>query len=213
MEYKFQVLVVDDDPQIKNNFNAYKKYLIKNHDLDVNFTVINNESEFNLNIPYDILMVDYNLKHGFFNSAKQMGNEFIEEFRKKNRVSKIIFYSSEFEYNNETKKYKFPLPDREIFELINDLKVDKISSKSNFEMMVEVIKDCCEDLDIISLILSRTLSEYEANDISVNYTNKKGEDIEVSTLLKDILFDNEQGKEFKKRVIETVLSVLFKYKY
>jgi hypothetical protein len=213
VDYKFQILVVDDDPQIKHNFNSYKKFLIKKHGLDVDFTVINNESEHNQNIPYDILMVDFNLRHGFFNSSKQLGNEFIEMFRERNRVSKVIFYSSEFEYNNETKKYKFPLVDKEIFEVINKLQVDKIASKSNFEMMIQVIKECCEDLDVISLILSKTLREYKANDISVNYTNIEGKDIELSSLFEDILFDNEQGKEFKKRVIETVLTVLFKYKY
>jgi hypothetical protein len=213
MEYKFQVLVVDDDLQIKHNFISYEKILMKKYNLMVEFTVINNEKEYMEGVPYDILMVDYNLKHGFFNSKKQLGNEFIEMFRKKNKVSKVIFYSSEFEYSIDTKKFNFPLADKEIFELINKLQIDKVAAKSNFDMMIQVIKECCEELDIITLLLSRTLKNYETNDISVNYTNIEGKDIEISSLLTDVLNDNAEGKEFKKRVIDTVLSMLFKYKY
>lgn len=213
MSYVFKALVIDDQVQIAGIFETYKKVLKKIHNLDIDFTIVNNEADYNSDEPYDILMVDYNLKHGFYNSDKQLGNEFIEVFRKKNNVSKVIFYSSEFEYNTEKRKYKFPFADKDIFDLINVLGVDKVTAKHNFDMNIEVIKDTCEQMDILPLILSRTLAEYKKNDIQVSYTNNNGEEIEVSTLFKDLLNDNEHGKQFRKEIIETVLTVLFKYKY
>ncbi|GGH11319.1 hypothetical protein [Paenibacillus segetis] len=213
MSYTFNILVIDDQIQIHGIFETYKKYLKKKYDLDVEFTIVNNEDEYDEEEPYDILMVDYNLRHGFYNSDKQLGNEFIEEFRQKNNVSKVIFYSSEFEYDPLKRKYKFPFANKDLFDLINILGVDKVTAKNNFEMTIQVIKEACEQMDILPLILSRTLAEYKKNNIEVSYTNINGEDINVSTLFKDLLNDNEQGKQFRKEIIETVLSVLFKYKY
>ncbi|PCN43182.1 hypothetical protein B9C88_17175 [Brevibacillus laterosporus] len=213
MSYNFKALVIDDLPQQASTFETYKKYLKRKENIDIEFKVIHNESQYDENEPYDILLVDYNLRHGFFNCEKQLGNEFIESFRKKNKICKVIFYSSEFYYSPNNKKYKIPLADKDLFDLINDLQVDKIASKDNFNMMIQVIKECCMQLDILPLLLSRTLSEYKKKDITVSYTNLQGEEIDLSTLLDDIVHDNEQGKQFRKQIMDTILTVLFNYKY
>lgn len=213
MEYKFKALVIDDIPQIAESFKIYKQYLKVRRNIEIDFKVISNEEEYDDNETFDILLVDYNLKHGFFTSDKALGNEFIEQFREKNKISKVIFYSSEFEYNKETKRYKLPLAVKEIFDLINILKVDKIVAKDNFDMMLDVIEQCCNELDVIPLILSRTIVEYERQDIDISYTNLNGQDVKISSLLSDIIEDNEQGKAFKEQLVQTVMTVLLNYKY
>ncbi|MBP2002389.1 hypothetical protein J2Z69_003462 [Paenibacillus shirakamiensis] len=213
MSYKYKILVVDDESLIAANFEKFSKDLKKKSNLDVGFTIIQNENQYDINEPYDILMVDYNLRKGFFNSSKQLGSEFIETFRSRNQISKIIFYSSEFEYHPVLRKYKFPFSTKEVFELINIWQVDKIASKNNYEMMVEVIADCCKQMDLLPMVLSKTLNEYRKNDIGLAYTNTKGEDIEVTDLFNDLLNDSEEGKHFREQVIKTVLSVLLNYKY
>lgn len=213
MSYKYKVLVVDDEGLISAIFDKYSKDLKRRSGLDVQFSIIQNETQYNINEPFDILMVDYNLKKGFFNSSKQLGTEFIQMFREKNRISKVIFYSSEFEYHPVTRKYKFPFSTKEVFDLINVWQVDKIASKNNYEMMIEVIEDCCKQIDLLPIILSKILSEYRENEISLAYTNIKGEDIDITSLLNDLLIDTEEGKYFREQIIKTVLTVLFKYKY
>lgn len=213
MAYKFKALVVDDMPQMVKSFDIYQKYLKVKKNIDIDFKAIHSEEDYDENEAFDILLVDYNLKHGFFNNDKTLGNQFIESFRKKNKISKIIFYSSEFEYDVDAKRYKFNFPAKEIFNLINDLQVDKIAAKDNFNMMLEVIAECCEELDIVPLILSRTLSQYKEKDISVTYTDLEGEEIEVASLLEDIIKDSKRGRAFKEQLVETVMTVLFNYKY
>jgi hypothetical protein len=213
MSYQYKVLVVDDESLIVASFEKFSKDLKKKSDLDVTFTIIQNESEYDSNEPFDILMVDYNLRKGFFNSSKQLGNEFIEMFRKRNQVSKIIFYSSEFEYHNGLKKYKMPFNTKEIFELINEWRVDKIASKNNYDMMVRVIEECCNQIDLLPMVLSKTLNQYRKNDINIGYTNLDGEDMDVSTLFNELLNDSQEGRHFREQVIKTVLTVLLNYRY
>lgn len=209
--YKYRALVIDDEVQIDQNCTIYKKYLKLNYNIDIDFDVINRENEYNENKPYDILLVDYDLKKGFCSDNKFMGDLFIKKFRENNKISKVIFYSSAFRY--DTKKYDFPFSDKDTFDLINNLQIDRIADKNNFYMMIEVIKSCCEKIDVLPVLLSRLISEYGEEDIKITYTNKDGTDIPLSEILNDILQDNDQGKKFREQIIDTVLSVILKFHY
>jgi len=210
MEYVYKVLVIDDEVQIKAACNSYRKYLNQSN-IDIQFDIINNEANYNEKEPYDILMVDYDLKKGY--SDKIMGDKFIKKFRQKNRISKVIFYSSSFEFDEDNKKYKFPFSPKQCFELINIMQIDRIAYRNNFNMMVDVIKSCCEQLDILPIVLSRVLDDYKKEDIGVSYTNLKGEEINATVLVEDIMNDTLEGKYFREKLTNTVLSVLLNYKY
>lgn len=211
MDYYFKALVIDDEVQMKDTLDIYKQYLSTKHNVNVDFELINNESQFNIKKPYDLLLVDYDLKKGF-SKTTQLGDEFIHEFRKINKVSRIIFYSSSFIYNQRN-KYELPLATKEIFNLINNLKINKIADKNNFDLMIDVIKDCCDDMDILPLMLSKFVSEYKKMDITMSYTNSKGEDMEVQDLISDLLNDSLEGRHFRKQLTETMINTLLKFRY
>jgi len=211
--YIYNILVIDDEKQIKDTCAIYKKYLKSKFDLEVKFDVINSEAEYNESVPYDVLLVDYDLKKGFSLNDKLMGDEFIKKFRENNKISKVIFYSSAFKYRPNEPNYDFPFEKREAFDLINNLQIDRIADKNNFEMMLEVIKSCCERVDVLPILLSKIVEEYEKEEIKVSYTNIQGQEVLLSELLIDIINDNEQGKAFRKNIIDTVLSVILNFKY
>lgn len=211
--YNYNILVIDDEKQMIATCEVYRKMLIKKHNLLVNFDVINSESDYKAKVPYDILLVDYDLKKGFSLDNKLMGDEFIKRFREHNKISKVIFFSSSFKYDEEKEKYDFPFKPKEAFNLINDLQIDRIADKNNFFMMIDVIRSCCERVDVLPVLLSKLLEEYKEEDIEVTYTKTNGEEILLTNLLDDVINDNEQGKIFRKEIIDTVLSVILNFKY
>ncbi|QZY56486.1 hypothetical protein [Crassaminicella profunda] len=213
MSYKYRALVIDDEIQIKSVCDTYAQYLKELHDIDIKFDIANNESEYDETKPYDILLVDYNLKKSFNFANKNTGDGFIEKFRTKNRVSKVIFYSSSFVYNQDKGKYTFPFEGKEAFDLINKLQIDRIVPKDNFDMMIEVIESCCKQMDILPLTLTKLLKEYRSEDIHINYTNKAGEEIEITDLINELLNDTEEGRNFRERILKTVFSVLLNVNY
>ncbi|WP_242396702.1 hypothetical protein [Clostridium butyricum] len=211
MKYKFKALVIDDEVQIKVLCETYKKKLRIDYDIDIEFEVINDECNYDDSKLYDILLVDYDLKKGY--SKNLMGDDIIRKFREKNSVSKIVFYSSSFIYDLEERTYQLPLSHKDIFELINDYGVDYIAYKNNFEMMIDVIKKCCDKSDILSQLLLKLLEEYSKEEIEITYNNVHGNEIEITSLRDDLLRDTYEGKNFRKQVIETILSTLLNYKY
>lgn len=210
MEYNFKALVIDDEVQILSAFNAYERYLEKDG-IHIDFDVINNEKNYDEKKPYDILLVDYDLKKGY--SQKVMGDDFIQKFRKTNRISKVIFYSSSFSYDDVEKKYSLPFSTKQIFSLVNELKVDRIAYKNNFNMMVDVIKSCCEEIDILPVLLTKMVSKYKDADIKVRYTNSEGEEINVTELIDELLNDSKEGRIFREKITDTIMSVLFNFEY
>lgn len=207
--YTYKVLVIDDETLIESLCEKYKKTL-KKKGLEIEFSIIRDEQGYNPEIPYDLLMVDYNLKHGF---STQLGNQFISMFRVHNKMSQVIFYSSEFEFKEMERKYKVPLKAKTIFELINELKINKIADKNNYNMMINVIEDCCKSMDPIPSILSRMMDEYNREGIDITYINSKGDELGADSVAKNILVDNEEGKKFKEDIIKTIFSVMLNYKY
>ncbi|MDF2606233.1 MAG: hypothetical protein K0S34_423 [Bacillales bacterium] len=214
MNYIYKILVADDEPQMNATVNVYKKLLKHRYNLDVEFKVINTEAEYDETESFDILMVDYNLARGFYDhSEKVLGDEFIKKFRSKNSISLVIFYSSEFEYNEKDGHYVFPYAKKEIYELINDLRVDKISSRNNSDMMINVIKQCCEELDVFALIISKQVQKYLDNDIEATFTLNDGSEISLLNLLHELKIDSDKGRDFRKSVLETVFTTILNIKY
>ncbi|GAA0759024.1 hypothetical protein [Clostridium sartagoforme] len=211
MKYKYNALVIDDEVQIKILCNTYKKKLKVDYNIDIEFDVINNESDYDSNKIYDILLIDYDLKKGY--SENVMGDDIIRKFRMKNSVSKIVFYSSSFIYDTDNRNYDLQLPHKDIFELINNYGVNYIAYKNNFPMMIDVIKKCCENIDVLSQLLIKLTSEYKEEGIEITYNNLQGNEVMVESLIDDLLKDTDEGKNFRKQVTETILSTLLNYKY
>ncbi|EAD4658370.1 response regulator, partial [Listeria monocytogenes] len=210
------ILVIDDEIDIKSNYAVYKQY-IKKEEIDTEFTFVSSTKELDKvqKDTFDILMVDYNLQNSFFSETKPniAGTDFIKSFREENRISKIIFYSSEFEYSNSEKKYHLNLKDKEIFDLINLYKIDSIVSKNNFDMVVHSIIDNIRDLDPIAKLLINTRDKYDQRDSQLYYTTSDGEEMNIEQLLQEYQADSKRGKEFKEQLLSTIVTLLLEYRY
>ncbi|EAC2977785.1 hypothetical protein EIP30_15220, partial [Listeria monocytogenes] len=184
---------------------------------DTEFTFVSSTKELDKvqKDTFDILMVDYNLQNSFFSETKPniAGTDFIKSFREENRISKIIFYSSEFEYSNSEKKYHLNLKDKEIFDLINLYKIDSIVSKNNFDMVVHSIIDNIRDLDPIAKLLINTRDKYDQRDSQLYYTTSDGEEMNIEQLLQEYQADSKRGKEFKEQLLSTIVTLLLEYRY
>ncbi|MCP7492294.1 hypothetical protein JKR74_00005, partial [Listeria monocytogenes] len=197
-------------------YAVYKQY-IKKEEIDTEFTFVSSTKELDKvqKDTFDILMVDYNLQNSFFSETKPniAGTDFIKSFREENRISKIIFYSSEFEYSNSEKKYHLNLKDKEIFDLINLYKIDSIVSKNNFDMVVHSIIDNIRDLDPIAKLLINTRDKYDQRDSQLYYTTSDGEEMNIEQLLQEYQADSKRGKEFKEQLLSTIVTLLLEYRY
>ncbi|ELU8226120.1 hypothetical protein SD234_001412 [Listeria monocytogenes] len=216
MSYSYKILVIDDEIDIRSNYAVYKQY-IKKEEIDTEFTFVSSTKELDKvqKDTFDILMVDYNLQNSFFSEIKPniAGTDFIKSFREENRISKIIFYSSEFEYSNSEKKYHLNLKDKEIFDLINLYKIDSIVSKNNFDMVVHSIIDNIRDLDPIAKLLINTRDKYDQRDSQLYYTTSDGEEMNIEQLLQEYQADSKRGKEFKEQLLSTIVTLLLEYRY
>ncbi|EJY9228846.1 hypothetical protein OHR11_000093 [Listeria monocytogenes] len=216
MSYSYKILVIDDEIDIQSNYAVYKQY-IKKEEIDTEFTFVSSTKELDKvqKDTFDILMVDYNLQNSFFSETKPniAGTDFIKSFREENRISKIIFYSSEFEYSNSEKKYHLNLKDKEIFDLINLYKIDSIVSKNNFDMVVHSIIDNIRDLDPIAKLLINTRDKYDQRDSQLYYTTSDGEEMNIEQLLQEYQADSKRGKEFKEQLLSTIVTLLLEYRY
>ncbi|AVU88730.1 response regulator [Listeria monocytogenes] len=216
LSYSYKILVIDDEIDIKSNYAVYKQY-IKKEEIDTEFTFVSSTKELDKvqKDTFDILMVDYNLQNSFFSETKPniAGTDFIKSFREENRISKIIFYSSEFEYSNSEKKYHLNLKDKEIFDLINLYKIDSIVSKNNFDMVVHSIIDNIRDLDPIAKLLINTRDKYDQRDSQLYYTTSDGEEMNIEQLLQEYQADSKRGKEFKEQLLSTIVTLLLEYRY
>lgn len=216
MSYSYKILVIDDEIDIRTNYAVYKQY-IKKEEIDTEFTFVSSTKELDKvqKDTFDILMVDYNLQNSFFSEIKPniAGTDFIKSFREENRISKIIFYSSEFEYSDSEKRYHLNLKDKDIFDLINSYKIDSIVSKNNFDMVVNSIIDNIRDLDPIAKLLINTRDKYDQRDSQLYYTTSDGEEMNIEQLLQEYQADSKRGKEFKEQLLSTIVTLLLEYRY
>lgn len=216
MEDIFKILVIDDERQIENNFLLYEK-LIEKKGINSKFFLVSNENEYDSlkDETFDVLMVDYNLRHGFFQSAdKTVGTDFIRDFREVNMIDKIVFYSTDFKFQNRSASIeaRLNITDEEYFRLINDYRIDGIVPKNNIDLIVDIIEKCVKDIDPIIRFLKETRSKYEKNGDYL-YFESEGKEYTISEILKEYQLNSEVGKKFGVELLETISTVLLNYKY
>lgn len=216
MENIFKILVIDDEEQIKNNFQLYEK-LLERREIKSEFHLISNEKQYDSHKGeiFDVLMVDYNLRNGFFQSAgKAVGTDFIHQFRETNMISKIIFYSTGFRFQNKKPKIeaKLNITDEEYFTLVNDYKIDGIVPKDNSALIVDIIEKCVKNIDPIIRFLKETQLKYEKEG-DLLYFESEGIEYTVSEILSEYQLNSEVGKRFELELLETVSTLLLNYKF
>lgn len=214
IEYK--VLVIDDHKEIESSFPLYSMEL-KDRSLNVKFDIVSTIGDFEgkKGEQFDILMVDYNLRNGFFEDERMsMGTDFINDFRKNNMINKIIFYSTEFRYNvlARTQDIQLNISPKEYYDLINNYKIDAIVPKDNTDMLVDRIEDCIKNLDPISKFLMSTMDRF-SEDKDLLYYEVDGVDYTITQVLEEYQKDTDVGKKFGESLLETVATMLLDYRY
>lgn len=213
---KYKILVIDDHPEIRHSFPLYELKL-RDKGFESEFHIVSSIVEFEKLTKefFDILMVDYNLRNGFFSDGKKSeGTDFIADFRKNNMINKIIFYSTDFKYNSNglNQETQLEIPKKEYYDLINKYRIDAIVPKDNTEMIVEMIKNCIQNLDPIIKFLRNTRDKFEKNGDSLYYTVGETE-YTISQLLEEYQKDTKIGKKFGEELLETVSTLLLDYRY
>lgn len=206
----YKILVVDDEKDIQDLFDPLKDIFIDDDDLSVCFEYMNDISNFEITEPYDIIMFDskfLNTKHSFEYSQEQkiIGFNLIKNFRKINKRTKIIFYSSHFDISEPD---QIPYGPKDFFKIINELNIFRIVNKNSSLEVYNAIKDAIEDLDIIMIMLEKMAREYEGLDIQYEIN---GENISMRKLIYDFKMGGIISERFRKEVMDIVLSYMSKF--
>ena len=213
---KYKILVIDDHPEIRHSFPLYELKL-REKGFESEFYIVSSIVEFEELTKefFDILMVDYNLRNGFFtDETKSEGTDFIADFRRKNMINKIIFYSTDFKYEINSLKtdVKLEIPMKEYYDLINKYRIDGVVPKDNTEMIINIIEDCIRRLDPIVKFLRDTSEKYEEKG-DLLYYDVGDREYTITQLLEEYQKDTEIGRKFGTDLLETVSTLLLDYRY
>lgn len=213
---KYKILVIDDHPEIRHSFPLYELKL-REKGFESEFHIVSSIVEFEELTKefFDILMVDYNLRNGFFtDETKSEGTDFIADFRRKNMINKIIFYSTDFKYEINSLKtdVKLEIPMKEYYDLINKYRIDGVVPKDNTEMIINIIEDCIRRLDPIVKFLRDTSEKYEEKG-DLLYYDVGDREYTITQLLEEYQKDTEIGRKFGTDLLETVSTLLLDYRY
>lgn len=202
---KFKILVVDDELEAKTVFKRVETLVRRKVDMefDVLFDFASNAREYDPSVEYDMLIIDYKLRGKFGDISD--GNEFIRMFRKKNRISKVIFISTAFRYRNEPKDCRIALKAKDIYDLINIDHIDGLVDKNNLEMLSDSIIDNLRNIDILSDALNSYISMYDEIDLVV--TGITESELTLQELMTNIRQDTELGKVYKKQLLEILITM------
>lgn len=203
-DYKYKALVIDDESNIKQIIDSCNKILKKQYDINIDFHIVNKESDYKENLIYDILLVDYSLDSGFSNTK---GDYYIKKVREKNKFCRIIFYSTQFSYSKS--KIGISLKPELIYKIINDYDINSIVDKSNTRQLVEELKKNCDQIDYLPIALSRIYDEYSKEGLSFEYSID-GNLISSDEMRNNVLLDNEIGKKFRVQLFESFIQKYIK---
>ncbi|NOL31116.1 hypothetical protein [Bacillus altitudinis] len=209
-ETEYNILVVDDEKNINDLFDPLKDILYEEDELLVRFEYMNDISNFKIKKPFDVVMFDskfLNTKHDYeYNQEhKTIGFNLIESFRKSNKKTKIIFYSSHFDISEPD---QIPYGAKDFFRIINDLNIYKMVNKNKTKEIYNAIKDAIDDLDIIMIMLEKMSKDYEGLDIEYEINE---ENIPMQKLINDFKMGGKISEKFRKEVMDIVLSYMSKF--
>lgn len=210
MKKIFELIVVDDNPKTMDPvLKAVKKVLKIQYNYDINYTILSKSKEVEKleETACDIVMFDCALMgegYDFNNTtAARYGYELIKEYRKKNRRTKIIFYSGAFDFQNEG---TFDLTVKDCIQIINDLNIFAITNRE-VRLLVDAIKRAIDELDTVLVSLEDLIFQYGEN--GTFYVDNK--EITAENLLKELRMGTPTGEKFREEIYSTIISYFMKF--
>ncbi|MED3910570.1 hypothetical protein P4597_15440 [Peribacillus simplex] len=209
MEKHYDVLVVDDEKNIKDIFDVFIDEF-KEENININFEYIHDLDKFDeVKRPFDVIVFDSEFKTSKVGNPiekKSQGFELIRKYRKRNKRTKVIFYSSTFDLKNED---QIPLSHKDYFEIINELNIYRLVYKNNaehiYDAVQKAIRAALDDLDVIMTSLEKMYYEYQGIDIDYEI---EGENIPLKELMYEFKIGGEHAEKFRKDVVEMMLSYM-----
>lgn len=212
MRKSYDILVVDDEKDINHIFEVFVAEF-KEKKIEVNFEYLHELEKFDdVGKPYDVILFDSEFrtsKQGKPTEMKSEGFELIRRYRKKNKRTKVIFYSSTFDLKNQD---QIPLAHKDYFEIINELNVFRMVYKNKAESIYIAIKEAIEaaldDLDVIMTSLEKMYFEYDGIDIDYEI---EGDNIPLKQLMHEFKMGGEHAEKFREDIISMMLKYMSKF--
>lgn len=210
MSKVFNVVVVDDNPEtMEIVLKAVKKQLKINYNYDIDYRVLSKRKDVEQlnNIACDIVMFDCAMSGEDYDfqgkDEARYGFELLKEYRKKNKRTKIIFYSGSFDFEAEG-TFDFSVLD--FVEIINELNIFAIVNR-DVQLLVSTIGRAIDELDTILISLEDLVYNYGENGYFY-ITDKK---LSADELCRELKLGTEIGEEFRKEICSTIISYFMKF--
>lgn len=211
MERIIKVVLVDDNASDTNPImNAVLQLLYDLHpNYQIQYKIVSGNEQLikAYKSPIDIIMFDCNLSAGSFHMKPNTdlayaGLEMLKEYRKTNKRTKVIFYSSYFDLES----FDVNLSTSDFVRMINEYNVFKIACR-NAKNMAEAIRDAIESLDTVLISMEELISSYGTK----GYFFVDNKRIPASQLLDELKLGTSLGEIFRKQVFETILCYFMKF--
>jgi CheY-like chemotaxis protein len=210
MQKEFHIVIVDDNPDTLDTIlKTVKSSLRINYNYEINYTILSKRKEVDKLNDYvcDIVMFDCALSgedYNFQDNAEaRYGFELIKKYRKKNKRTKIIFYSGSFDFEDEG---SFDLSIKDFVQIINELNIFAITNR-NVKRLVDVIKKAIDELDTVLISLEDLIYRYGED----GYFFVSDQRISSQDLLNEIRLGTQVGEKFREEVYSTILSYFMKF--
>ena len=207
MNRVFKIVLIDDsDKTIKPIMESAKLTLSKRYGYEIDYSIISKSDEFAQINEYiaDIVMFDYNLSGSDFSATglSDYGDKLIKQYRKNNKRTKVVFYSSRFRADEDD----MGLSVKDLLLLINELNVFKIIELSA-ALFVEAIISAIENIDTVLISFDELINTYGDDGMFVI----DGVEMTGQALLNELKLGTQIGNAFREQVNLTILTYLMKF--
>jgi hypothetical protein len=210
MSKVFEIIAVDDKPETLDIILQVVKSTLKiNYNYEINYRLLSKRTEVDKLNDYvcDIVMFDCALSGEDYDfkdtHESRYGYELIKQYRKKNKRTKIIFYSGSFDFENEG---TVDLSILDFVHIINELNIFAITNRE-VSRLVDIIKRAIDELDTILISLEELINRYGENGFFYVGDKKISSDV----LLKELKLGTKLGEKFREEVYSTIISYFMKF--
>lgn len=209
MDKIFNLIAVDDQPESLEPILAAVKELLSLEGLNLVYKILSkkNEVEKLKDFPCDIVMFDCALSGEDFDFSHyeeaRFGFKLLQDYRKQNRRTKIIFYSGSFDFEGEG---NFDLTCLDFVQMINELNVFAISNR-DVERLAGLIQKAIAELDTVLISMEDLILTYGENGTFII----NGAHVPAQQLLMELRLGTEIGEKFREDIYSTIISYFMKF--
>lgn len=209
MKKEFKLIAVDDNPESLEPILAAVKEILSLDGLNLGYLIFSkkNEVEKLKEYPCDIVMFDCALSGENFDFAHyeeaRFGIKLLQEYRKQNRRTKIIFYSGSFDFEGEG---NFDLTCLDFVQMINELNIFAISNR-DVRLLAHLIKKAIAELDTVLVSMEDLILTYGENGTFII----NGSCVPAQQLLTELRLGTEIGEKFREDIYATIISYFMKF--